>query len=142
MQSGLYVTLLRTGRARTPLDDDRRECREPEHARLPRRGGRLQDAAFAHGSKARRLCVAGQPLSLARPGIPLKTDNPLDVAVQGDGWLALQAPSGTVYTRDGRMRMQSNGALVSVNGYAVLDAGNAPILLDPDGGPSPLRKTA
>lgn len=39
-------------------------------------------------------------------GVPLKTDNPLDVAVQGSGWLALQPPAGTVYTRDGRMRMQ------------------------------------
>lgn len=70
-----------------------------------------------------------------RLGVPVKTDNPLDVGIQGDGWLALQTPTGTVHTRDGRMRMQASGALQSLNGYAVLDAGNAPILLDPEGGP-------
>jgi flagellar basal-body rod protein FlgF len=64
----------------------------------------------------------------------IQTGNPLDIAVQGEGWLAMQTPRGTVYTRDGRMRMQPNGALQTVDGYAVLDAGGAPILLDPDGG--------
>ena len=35
----------------------------------------------------------------------------LDVAVQGDGWLAIQTPPGVAYTRDGRMRMMENGEL-------------------------------
>lgn len=70
-----------------------------------------------------------------RLGVPVKTDNPLDVAVQGTGWMALQTPSGRVYTRDGRMRMQPDGRLESIDGYAVLDAGNAPILVDSQGGP-------
>jgi len=65
----------------------------------------------------------------------IKTDNPLDVAVQGEGWLAIQTPAGVVYTRDGRMRMQANGAVVTVNGHPVLDSGNSPLLLDPDAGP-------
>jgi flagellar basal-body rod protein FlgF len=42
-------------------------------------------------------------------GALIKTDNPLDVAVQGDAWLAIQTPAGTAYTRDGRMRMTENG---------------------------------
>jgi flagellar basal-body rod protein FlgF len=67
--------------------------------------------------------------------VPVKTDNPLDVAVQGKGWLGLQTPDGSVYTKDGRMRMEESGALVSVDGYPVLDAGNAAILLDPSAGP-------
>ena len=33
------------------------------------------------------------------------------------------------------MRMQPGGALQSVDGYPVLDAGSSPITLDPDGGP-------
>src|SRR5277367_3190310 len=44
---------------------------------------------------------------IARTNGPLiPTSNPLDVAVQGEGWLAMQTPRGIVYTRDGRMRMQ------------------------------------
>lgn len=60
-----------------------------------------------------------------------KTGNPLDVAVQGEGFLALQTPAGTVYTRDGRMQVLSDGSLVSLNGHPILDAGGAPLLVDP-----------
>jgi flagellar basal-body rod protein FlgF len=67
------------------------------------------------------------------PLIP--TNNPLDVAVQGEGWMALQTPRGIVYTRDGRMRMQPTGALESLSGYPILDVGGTPMLLDPDAGP-------
>lgn len=64
----------------------------------------------------------------------IKTGNPLDIAVQGDGWFAIQTPAGTAYTRDGRMQMQPNGAVQTVNGYPILDAGGAPLQLDPSGG--------
>jgi flagellar basal-body rod protein FlgF len=64
----------------------------------------------------------------------LNTGNPLDIGVQGDAWLAVQTPAGIVYTRDGRMRMQPDGALQTLNGYPVLDAGNSPMLLDANGG--------
>jgi flagellar basal-body rod protein FlgF len=63
-----------------------------------------------------------------------KTGNAFDVAVQGHGFLALAAPQGTIYSRDGRMQMLADGQLVSLNGYAVLDAGGAPLQLDPTGG--------
>jgi flagellar basal-body rod protein FlgF len=64
------------------------------------------------------------------------TGNSLDVAVDGDGWMALQAPSGaTVYTRDGRLQLTANGDLTSVAGYPVLDSGGGPITLDAQGGP-------
>jgi flagellar basal-body rod protein FlgF len=72
---------------------------------------------------------------IARTSGPLiPTSNPLDIAVQGEGWLAMQTPRGTVYTRDGRMRMLPSGALETVRGYPVLDAGNTPIILNPDAG--------
>src|SRR5581483_1973825 len=64
-----------------------------------------------------------------------QTDNPLDVAVQGDAWLGIQTPGGTAYTRDGRLRMTPTGELQTLTGHAVLDTGGAPILLDPTGGP-------
>jgi flagellar basal-body rod protein FlgF len=70
----------------------------------------------------------------------IKTDNPLDIAVQGQGWFAIETPAGTAYTRDGRMRLQPNGALQTVNGYAVLDAGGAPLQVDPAGGPLVIAK--
>lgn len=64
-----------------------------------------------------------------------KTGGPLDVAVQGQGLLGIQTPQGMAYTRDGRMQMLPTGELVTLNGYPVLDAGGAPLQLDPRGGP-------
>ncbi len=64
-------------------------------------------------------------------GAMVKTGNPFDVAVQGDGWIAIETANGVAYTRDGRMRISDDGALQTLNGNAVLDAGGAPIMLDP-----------
>jgi flagellar basal-body rod protein FlgF len=63
-----------------------------------------------------------------------KTDNPLDIAVTGDAWLAIQTPQGVAYTRDGRMKMLETGEIQTIMGFPVLDAGNSPIVLDPTGG--------
>lgn len=70
-----------------------------------------------------------------RAGEFVKTDNLLDMAVEGDAWLAINTPAGQVYTRDGRMRMSDTGDLQTLNGHAILDAGGAPIQLDPTAGP-------
>lgn len=77
----------------------------------------------------------GEAYVMRNQGPIAHTGNNLDVAVDGDGWFALEAPDGTVYTRDGRFYMTDNGDLQSVNGYSVLDSGGAPITLDPTGGP-------
>lgn len=70
----------------------------------------------------------------------IRTGNPFDVAVQGEGWIAIDTPAGTAYTRDGRMQMQPDGALQTINGYAVLDAGGSPMQLDPNNGPPTITK--
>lgn len=67
-------------------------------------------------------------------GSVTETGNPLDVAVVGQGWLAFAGPTGTVYTRDGRMQISANGDLQTVTGFPVLDQGGTPIILDPSGG--------
>ncbi len=69
-----------------------------------------------------------------RAGGMVKTDNTLDVAVQGEGFMAVATPAGTVYTRDGRMQMLPGGELVSLNGHAILDISGSPLLLDPGAG--------
>jgi len=63
-----------------------------------------------------------------------KSGNPLDFAVKGDAWMALETPAGQVLTRDGRFSLTATGQLVSVRGYPVLDAGGAQIQLNPNGG--------
>jgi flagellar basal-body rod protein FlgF len=75
-----------------------------------------------------------------RAGEYVKTDNMFDIAVQGDAWLAINTPAGQVYTRDGRMQMTETGELRTLNGYAVLDVGGAPIQLDPAAGPPQIAR--
>ncbi|MFZ4807710.1 MAG: flagellar basal-body rod protein FlgF [Hyphomicrobiaceae bacterium] len=70
----------------------------------------------------------------------VSTGNPLDVAVEGDSYLAMMTPVGTAYTRDGRFKMRPEGDLQTLNGYPVLDAGGAPIQLDPNGGPPTISR--
>lgn len=63
------------------------------------------------------------------------TGNPLDMAVQGDAWFAIQTPAGTAYTRDGRMQITAEGELHSIAGYPILDVGGGPLQINPNGGP-------
>lgn len=61
---------------------------------------------------------------------PLKqTDEPLDVALDGQGFFAVQTPAGPRYTRDGQFVVDGNGRLATATGYPVLDANGRTIAL-------------
>ncbi len=48
----------------------------------------------------------------------IQTGNPLDIAVQGDGFFQVTMPDGTTaYTRDGSFKRDANGAIVTADGY-------------------------
>jgi len=87
------------------------------------------------GSDPVAFSSMGESFISRRAGPVSPTGNPLDVAVEGEAWLGIDTPSGSVYTRDGRMSMTANGDLRSVEGYPVVDPGGAPITLDPSAGP-------
>jgi len=51
-----------------------------------------------------------------------QTNNPLDVAIQGDGFFKVSMPDGSPrYTRDGALRMDANGRVVTADGYLLAD---------------------
>ncbi len=64
-------------------------------------------------------------------GALLTTGRALDVAVSGDGWIAVQAPDGSeAYTRAGNLKVDSNGLVTTGAGHPVM--GNAgPIAVPP-----------
>lgn len=76
----------------------------------------------------------GETFISRRNGGIIPTGNRLDVAIKGDAFLAITTPVGQVYTRDGRMQMNTQGELQTLAGHNVLDVGGAPIQLDPNGG--------
>ena len=52
-----------------------------------------------------------------------QTSNPLDVAINGQGFFQVLLPDGTTaYTRDGSLHMDSNGQLVTSSGFHVQPA--------------------
>ncbi|MCX8093532.1 MAG: flagellar basal-body rod protein FlgG [Candidatus Goldbacteria bacterium] len=53
-------------------------------------------------------------------GSPVETNNPFDLAIQGDGFFMVQLPNGQIaYTRDGSFKIDAQGNLVTSNGYLV-----------------------
>lgn len=66
------------------------------------------------------------------PGAIRRTDNPLDVAVTGNGFLRIETPLGERLTRGGQLIIDGDGALRTHNGHAVLSDTGAPIYLPPD----------
>jgi flagellar basal-body rod protein FlgF/flagellar basal-body rod protein FlgG len=63
---------------------------------------------------------------------PIKqTGNPLDVAIDGDAFLAVQTPRGERYTRNGALQINATGELVTSTGDRVLG----------DGGPIQFQST-
>lgn len=64
-------------------------------------------------------------------GSIITTGRNLDIAVNGDGWIAVQAPDGSeAYTRAGNLQVTSAGQLVTREGYPVL-GNSGPIAVPP-----------
>jgi flagellar basal-body rod protein FlgF/flagellar basal-body rod protein FlgG len=69
-----------------------------------------------------------------------RTGNPLDLALDGPGFFAVQTKAGELYTRNGNFRLSATGQLTTAAGDAVLGTagpinvpGNAQIAIGPDG---------
>jgi flagellar basal-body rod protein FlgF len=63
-------------------------------------------------------------------GASEQTKNPLDVAIDGSGFLVVQTPGGERYTRDGGLQLNNQGQLVTVAGNPVLGS-SGPIVFQP-----------
>ena len=59
-----------------------------------------------------------------------RTDGPLDLAIEGQGFFKITTRDGDRYTRDGRFRTDDTGRLTTQAGQAVLDEGGGEITLD------------
>jgi flagellar basal-body rod protein FlgF len=68
-------------------------------------------------------------------GVSKPTGKSLDVALEGDGFLAVQTPQGVRVTRDGRLKIGQGGQLQSLDGSPVLGKNGQPLTINPGGDP-------
>jgi flagellar basal-body rod protein FlgF len=69
------------------------------------------------------------------------TGNPLDLALAGKGFFAVNGPTGPLYTRNGSFQISPKGILTTMDGYTVRAVGGqtiqtvsqAPLQIAPDG---------
>jgi flagellar basal-body rod protein FlgF len=94
------------------------------------------ESAEAHAEDEPSEIIFVRDINLMRDmsqGPVAMTGNPLDIAIEGDGFFMVEGPSGPLYTRDGAFSLTGEGRLVTSEGRAVLNSGGAPIVFDPQG---------
>jgi flagellar basal-body rod protein FlgF len=74
--------------------------------------------------------LGGDQLSMAQ-GAMTATGNPLDLAIEGEGFFEIQTANGLRFTRDGGFNRSSAGRLVTAAGEPVLSTRGLPIQLPP-----------
>ncbi|WP_420410665.1 flagellar basal-body rod protein FlgF [Roseibium sp.] len=135
MQSSLYVALS----AQVALSN-RLETVSRNVANMNTAGYRADEVNFAElvskaGPDKVSFSSGGESYISRQGGSLNKTDNPLDLAVEGEAWFAIRDGNGTLsYTRDGRLHMANDGTLKTVTGQQILGAGGQPIQLNPEAG--------
>ncbi len=81
-------------------------------------------AVFGPGHPTRSFAMVERPGVNLQPGSIETTGNDLDLAIMGDGFIAVQAPDGTeAYTRAGDLKLLVTGQLTTGAGHPVLGNG-------------------
>ncbi|WP_291851873.1 flagellar basal-body rod protein FlgF [Bradyrhizobium sp.] len=93
----------------------RSPAREDNFVRADRAVSFVQDRATFHDFSA---------------GPSEQTKNPLDVAIDGRGFLVVQTSAGERYTRDGGLQINNQGQLVTAGGLPVMGT-SGPIVFQP-----------
>ena len=87
---------------------------------------------LGEGAPTRAFVVDASVADTFESGPLMATGRPLDVAVQGAGWLAVETPDGReAYTRAGNLQINANGQLQTAAGQNIVGDGG-PIAIPPD----------
>lgn len=132
MENTIYVALSRQMALRSQMDVIANNV-----ANMSTTGYRGQNMVFTeYVEKAQREDATKDDLSFVldyghyqntAPGAMKRTKNPLNVAVQGPGYMGVQTPDGVMYTRNGDFQINVNGELVTGTGQPVANDGGGTI---------------
>ena len=90
---------------------------------IPRNEFSPADFYHTQGAENAMVAVDGN-FTIFEQGQLTPTNNPLDVALQGDGFIEVLTPTGVRFTRKGNFSMNRDGELVTDQGFRVLSALN------------------
>lgn len=91
---------------------------------IPRNEFSPSDFYHTQGSENAMVAVDGS-FTIFEQGTLIPTQNPLDVALKGEGFLEVLTPTGVRFTRKGNLSLSREGELVTDQGFKVLSALNA-----------------
>nr|WP_067287981.1 flagellar basal-body rod protein FlgF [Marinobacterium profundum] len=87
---------------------------------------------FGEGLPSRVYAMTERPATDTSTGTLMQTGRDLDVAINGEGWIAVVAPDGTeAYTRAGELQINAANQLVTGSGLPVLGAGGIAVVIPP-----------
>ena len=87
---------------------------------------------YGDGYPSRAFALTENPATDFSSGPMMSTGRDLDFAIEGDGFIAVQAPDGSeAYTRSGSLQLGPAGELLTAGGYPVMGAGG-PIFFPPN----------
>jgi flagellar basal-body rod protein FlgF len=135
MQDGLYVALSSQIALEKRLNTIADNVANSSTIGYRATGVKFEDVVSGLTDKSISFVTSGDTYISDANGPLRETGNPFDFAIKGNAWFGIETPAGTVMTRDGRFSLTENGEMVTIEGYPVLDAGGAPIQLDPRNGP-------
>lgn len=132
MESAGYVTLTRQSGLMREM-----EIIAHNIANAATTGFRQQGLVFSEyvqaveGGDSLSMAAARVKKTSTAQGILTQTGNPLDLALEGNGFFQIDTPNGVRLTRAGAFNVNAVGDIVSSDGNPVLDIGGAPINVPP-----------
>nr|WP_086941129.1 flagellar basal-body rod protein FlgF [Thaumasiovibrio occultus] len=86
--------------------------------------------AYGEGMPTRVFSMSERPSAIFAQGSVITTGRDLDVAIEGDGWLAVVDNQGReAYTRAGNLRIDQTGMLMNGAGHLIAGEGGGPIFV-------------
>lgn len=90
---------------------------------IPRKEFSPDDFYHTQGAENAMVAVDGS-FTIFEQGTMIPTNNPLDLALKGEGFLEVLTPTGVRFTRKGNLSLNRDGELVTDQGFRVLSALN------------------
>jgi flagellar basal-body rod protein FlgG len=106
------------------------EEKRPPFQQILMKGSDTKNLNPFHGSDlAVSYVQVTQTLTDYAQGSLIKTDNPLNVAIEGKGFFVINTPHGDRYTRNGNFHLDGLGQLVDHKGNMIMTRSDEPILI-------------